>query len=48
MKGICKKRKLYCTLGLCRELYAKMRSQELYPKTIADYTREPFVLLPAT
>lgn len=26
-----------------RELYAKMTGGELYPKTIVDYTREPFV-----
>ncbi|MCF0149827.1 MAG: polyphosphate polymerase domain-containing protein [Firmicutes bacterium] len=31
---------------LCRELYAKMRSQGLRPKTIVDYTREPFVFGP--
>ena len=31
---------------LCRELYAKMRSQGLRPKTIVDYTREPFVFAP--
>lgn len=31
---------------LCRELYAKMQSQGLKPKTIVDYTREPFVFLP--
>lgn len=28
---------------LCRELYAKMVGQGLRPKTIVDYTREPFV-----
>ncbi len=28
---------------LCRELYCKMRTQGLGPKTIVDYTREPFV-----
>lgn len=28
---------------LVRELYAKMRIQGLRPKTIVDYTREPFV-----
>ena len=31
---------------LCLELYAKMRSQGLKPKTIVDYTREPFVFAP--
>ena len=28
---------------LVRELYAKMRSENLRPKTIVDYTREPFI-----
>ena len=28
---------------LCTELYAKMLSQGLKPKTIVDYTRDPFV-----
>jgi len=28
---------------LCKELYSKMMSQGLRPKTIVDYTREPFV-----
>ena len=28
---------------LCVELFSKMRSQGLRPKTIVDYTREPFV-----
>ncbi|MGN1110109.1 MAG: polyphosphate polymerase domain-containing protein [Oscillospiraceae bacterium] len=28
---------------LCRELYLKMKVQGLRPKTIVDYTREPFV-----
>lgn len=32
--------------GLVRELYAKMRTKELRPKTIVDYTREPFVYAP--
>ena len=32
--------------GLIRELYAKMRTQQLGPKTIVDYTREPFVFAP--
>jgi len=31
---------------LCRELYVKMISQRLRPKTIVDYTREPFVYAP--
>ena len=31
---------------LCRELYTKMISQGLRPKTIVDYTREPFVFAP--
>lgn len=31
---------------LVRELYRKMRSQCLRPKTIVDYTREPFVYVP--
>ena len=31
---------------LCRELYVKMRQQGLRPKTIVDYTREPFVYAP--
>ena len=31
---------------LVRELYAKMRAQGLGPKTIVDYTREPFVFRP--
>lgn len=30
---------------LIRELYAKMRMQGISPKTIVDYTREPFVYL---
>lgn len=32
--------------GLIRELYSKMRTQQLRPKTIVDYTREPFVYPP--
>ncbi|MBQ9648487.1 MAG: polyphosphate polymerase domain-containing protein [Oscillospiraceae bacterium] len=32
--------------GLVRELYAKMRSQGLRPRTIVDYDREPFVFGP--
>jgi len=31
---------------LVRELYAKMHAQGLRPKTIVDYTREPFVYAP--
>ncbi len=32
--------------GLVRELYAKMRTEGLCPRTIVDYTREPFVYAP--
>ena len=32
--------------SLIRELYAKMQIQQLKPKTIVDYTREPFVFGP--
>ncbi|MBR5536405.1 MAG: polyphosphate polymerase domain-containing protein [Clostridia bacterium] len=32
--------------GLIRELYAKMQTRQLKPKTIVDYTREPFVYGP--
>ncbi len=31
---------------LVQELYCKMRSQGLQPKTIVDYTREPFIYRP--
>ena len=31
---------------LVQELYSKMRSQGLKPKTIVDYTREPFIYAP--
>ena len=31
---------------LCLELYAKMNAQGLRPKTIVDYTRDPFVFGP--
>ncbi len=31
---------------LCTELYSKMLSQGLKPKTIVDYTRDPFVFAP--
>ena len=34
------------TEELVRELYAKMRLQELRPKIIVDYTREPFIFAP--
>lgn len=32
--------------GLIRELYSKMQTHQLRPKTIVDYTREPFVYAP--
>lgn len=32
--------------ALVRELYCKMRYQGLHPKTIVDYTREPFIYRP--
>lgn len=32
--------------GLIQELYVKMRNQGLRPKTIVDYTREPFIYRP--
>ena len=32
-----------CDRPLLQELYSKMKSQGLCPKTIVDYTREPFV-----
>lgn len=35
-----------CVRELCCELYVKMRLQGLRPKTIVDYTREPFVFAP--
>lgn len=35
-----------CEDGLVRELYSKMRTQQLRPKTIVDYTREAFVYPP--
>ena len=31
---------------LCQELYSKIMSQGLKPKTIVDYTRDPFVFAP--
>lgn len=35
-----------CDRPLCMELYSKMQSQGLLPKTIVDYTREPFIYPP--
>lgn len=35
-----------CERPLCTELYLKMKSQGLRPKTIVDYNREPFVFAP--
>lgn len=35
-----------CEDELVRELYSKMHTQQLRPKTIVDYTREPFVYPP--
>ncbi len=35
-----------CGRPLCAELYAKMNSQGLRPKTIVEYTRIPFVFAP--
>ena len=35
-----------CNESLIRELYLKMKHNGLYPKTIVDYTREPFVFRP--
>ncbi len=32
--------------GLIRELYSKMKYRLLRPKTIVDYTREPFIFAP--
>lgn len=37
---------LHTEYELLHELYAKMRMQQLRPKTIVDYTREPFVYAP--
>ena len=37
---------LYDPQPLVRELYCKMKNQGLRPKTIVDYTREPFVYPP--
>ena len=35
-----------CGVALIEELYSKMMCQGLRPKTIVDYTREPFVFAP--
>lgn len=35
-----------CKEPLVRELYVKMKQEGLRPKTIVDYTREPFVFAP--
>lgn len=35
-----------CNASLIRELYLKMKHDGLYPKTIVNYTREPFVFRP--
>ncbi len=32
--------------GLVRELYCKMKTEMLAPKTVVEYTREPFVFYP--
>ena len=32
--------------SLVQELYSKMRGQGLAPKTIVDYTREPYIYVP--
>jgi len=32
--------------NLCKELYAKMTYQGLRPRTIVDYTREPYIFAP--
>lgn len=37
---------LHCDRPLVQELYCKMRSQGLEPKTIVDYIREPYVYRP--
>jgi hypothetical protein len=37
---------LYSPQPLIRELHSKMRTQGLRPKTIVDYTREPFIYPP--
>ena len=35
-----------CDRPLLRELYVKMRCQGLRPKTVVDYTREPYIYAP--
>ncbi len=35
-----------CNESIIRELYLKMKHDGLHPKTIVDYTREPFVFRP--
>lgn len=35
-----------CEIPLIQELYTKIMRQGLHPKTIVDYTREPFVFAP--
>ncbi len=35
-----------CDRTLVQELYCRMRGQGLQPKTIVDYTREPFIFRP--
>lgn len=35
-----------CGRQLCTELYSRMRTENLAPKTIVDYTRDPFVFEP--
>ncbi len=37
---------LFSGRPLVQELYSKMRTKQLRPKTIVDYTREPFVYAP--
>ena len=37
---------LHTDRHLCKELYIKIKTQGLMPKTIVDYTREPFVYKP--
>ena len=37
---------LHAKHPLIRELYSKMQTQQLRPKTIVDYVREPFVYAP--
>ena len=36
----------YCDRPLVQELYVQMRNRGLAPKTIVDYTREPFIFSP--